>query len=129
MAAGSRVTIRADLQPAPKEPQPSGTVRFYSGGSRIGTGRLAPDGSGGVSAAVTFIARRGTQPIVAVYPGDASYTPATSNTLRVAATRDAPPAEAAGQPAQSNQWPIRDGSAVRVQRPRWCQRWHGLGVP
>jgi ELWxxDGT repeat protein len=86
VAAGSRVTVRADLQPAPRKREPSGTVTFYSGGARIGTGRLARDGSGGMSAAVTFIARRGTQPIVAVYPGDARYTPATSNTLPVTAT-------------------------------------------
>jgi len=86
VTAGSRVTVEADLQPAPKKREPSGTVTFYSGGSRIGTARLAPDGSGGVSAAVTFVARRGTQPIVAVYPGDARYTPATSNTIPVSAT-------------------------------------------
>jgi hypothetical protein len=86
VAAGSRVTVRADLQPAPKKPEPSGTVTFYSGGSRIGTGRLAPGRFGGESAAVTFTARRGIQPIVAVYGGDASYTAATSNTIPVTAS-------------------------------------------
>jgi hypothetical protein len=86
VAAGSRVTVRADLQPAPKKPEASGTVTFYSGGSRVGTGRLAPGRFGGVSAAVTFTARRGTQAIVAVYGGDASYTPATSNTIPVTAS-------------------------------------------
>jgi ELWxxDGT repeat protein len=85
VAAGSRVTVRADLQPAPKKPEPSGTVTFYSGGSRIEIGRLARNSLGGVSAAVTFVARRGTQTIVAVYAGDASYTPATSNTVAVTA--------------------------------------------
>jgi hypothetical protein len=39
-----------------------------------------------VSAAVTYTARRGTQAIVAVYGGDASYTPATSNTIKVIAS-------------------------------------------
>jgi hypothetical protein len=83
VTAGSRVRVRADLQPAPKKPEPGGTVTFYSGGARIGTGRLVRDSPGALFAAVTFTVRRGTQPIVAVYQGDASYTPATSNTLPV----------------------------------------------
>src|SRR5262249_6406478 len=85
--AGSRVGDRADLQPAPRKREPSGTVTFYSGGTRIGIGRLVRDSSGALFAAVTFTVRRGTQPIVAVYQGDARYTPATSNTLPVTGNR------------------------------------------
>jgi hypothetical protein len=41
-------------------------------------------GSGGMIASATLTARPGTHPIVAVYQGDGTYTPATSNTLPLA---------------------------------------------
>jgi hypothetical protein len=56
-------------------------VTFYSGGTEIAAAQLVPDGSGGMIASATLTARSGTYPIVAVYQGDGTYTPATSNTL------------------------------------------------
>jgi ELWxxDGT repeat protein len=81
VTAGSPVTVHADLQPAPGEAEPSGRVTFYSGGTEIAAAQLVPDGSGGMIASATLTARSGTHPIVAVYQGDGTYTPATSNTL------------------------------------------------
>jgi ELWxxDGT repeat protein len=81
VTAGSPVTVHADLQPAPGEAEPSGRVTFYSGGTEIAAAQLVPDGSGGMIASATLTARSGTYPIVAVYQGDGTYTPATSNTL------------------------------------------------
>ncbi len=81
VTTGSPVAVHADLQPAPDEPQPSGRVTFYSGGTHIATAQLTPDSFGGMIASATITARSGTHPIVAVYQGDGTYTPATSNTL------------------------------------------------
>jgi len=84
VTAGKPVTVRADLQPAPGQPEPSGRVTFFEDGTKIATAQLAPDGSGGVFASATFTARSGTHPIVAVYKGDGTFTAATSNTIPLA---------------------------------------------
>jgi ELWxxDGT repeat protein len=84
VTAGSPVTVHADLQPAPGAAEPSGRVTFYEDGTQIAAAQLAPDGSGGMIASASLTARPGTHPIVAVYQGDGTYTPATSNTLPLA---------------------------------------------
>jgi ELWxxDGT repeat protein len=84
VTAGSPATVHADLQPAPGAAEPSGRVTFYEDGIQIAAAQLAPDGSGGMIASATLTARPGTHPIVAVYQGDGTYTPATSNTLPLA---------------------------------------------
>jgi hypothetical protein len=84
VTAGSPVTVHADLQPAPGAAEPSGRVTFYEDGTEIAAAQLAPDGSGGMIASATLTVRPGTHPIVAVYQGDGTYTPATSNTLPLA---------------------------------------------
>jgi ELWxxDGT repeat protein len=82
--AGKPITLRADLQAAPGQPEPSGRVTFFEDGAKIAAAQLAPDGSGGMFASATFTAQTGTHPIVAVYQGDGTYTAATSNTVPLA---------------------------------------------
>jgi ELWxxDGT repeat protein len=79
-ATGTSETFTAMLQGNPGEPEPSGRVTFYSGGTEIGTAPLTPQSSGGPTASVTFTAQAGSHQIVAVYQGDGTYTAATSNT-------------------------------------------------
>jgi ELWxxDGT repeat protein len=83
VTAGSPVTVRVTLQPAPGARQPTGTVTFYQDGNKISTRPVVRHRSGGPTASVTITAVSGTQQVVAVYSGDGHYLPATSNTITI----------------------------------------------
>ncbi len=55
----------------------TGTMTFYSGSTAIGTAPV----SGGSATLTTTALAAGTQPITAVYSGDADYGPGTSNPI------------------------------------------------
>jgi ELWxxDGT repeat protein len=77
---GTSETFTAVMQANSGEPDPAGRVTFYEDGNAIGTAPLTPQSSGGPAASVTSTAQPGTHQIVAVYQGDGTYTPTTSNT-------------------------------------------------
>ena len=83
VTTGSAVTLTATMEPAPGARQPSGSVTFYEGGTKIGSAALKPQASGGPTASLTTTAQSGNHQIVAVYSGDSRYLPATSNTTSV----------------------------------------------
>ncbi|HEX3925152.1 MAG TPA: ELWxxDGT repeat protein [Streptosporangiaceae bacterium] len=80
-AAGSPVTLTASLQAAPGDPDPAGRVTFYRNGTAIGSEPLTAQSSGGSAATLTTTTLTSTDHFVAVYTGDRTYTPATSNTV------------------------------------------------
>jgi ELWxxDGT repeat protein len=80
LITGSSVTVTANLAAAPDEPEPSGDVTFYSDGTPIANVPLTAASGGGMQASETVPAASGDHNIVAVYQGDATYTPATTNT-------------------------------------------------
>jgi hypothetical protein len=61
-------------------------VTFYEDGTKIGTRPLMPQASGGETASLTIAARSGTHQAVAVYSGDGTFLPATSNTNSITGT-------------------------------------------
>ncbi len=77
---GSKVTLTATMQPAPKARPLSGRVTFYEDGTKIGSAPLTRQASSPPTASVTITARSGNHQVVAVYSGDSHYLPATSNT-------------------------------------------------
>jgi ELWxxDGT repeat protein len=79
-APGSQVTLTATLQPAPGDPDPAGRVTFYRNGTAVGSEPLTPQSSGAPAATLTTTAQTTTDQFVAVYTGDATYAPTTSNT-------------------------------------------------
>lgn len=83
VTTGSPVTVTFNLAATPGEPEPSGDVTFYSDGTQIANVPLTAAPGGGMTASVTFPAASGNHEIVAVYQGDATYTPATSGTVTV----------------------------------------------
>ena len=64
----------------PARPDPAGRVTFYRNGTAVGSEPLTPQSSGGSAATLTTTARTSTDQFVAVYSGDGTYTPTTSNT-------------------------------------------------
>ncbi|HEX3924989.1 MAG TPA: ELWxxDGT repeat protein [Streptosporangiaceae bacterium] len=83
VTTGSSVTVTASLAAVPNEPEPAGDVTFYSDGTQIANVPVTPAAGGGMQASATFPAASGDHNIVAVYQGDATYTPATTNTATV----------------------------------------------
>jgi ELWxxDGT repeat protein len=79
--AGSSVTLTATLQPTPGDPDPSGRVTFYRNGIALGSEPLTPQSSGGSAATLTTTEQAASDAFVAVYSGDPTYTPTTSNTV------------------------------------------------
>ena len=77
---GSKVTLTATMQPAPKARPLSGRVTFYEDGAKIGVAPLTGPASSPPTASLTITAGSGNHQVVAVYSGDSHYLPATSNT-------------------------------------------------
>jgi hypothetical protein len=75
------VTLTATLQPTPGDPDPSGRVTFYRNGIALGSEPLTPQSSGGSAATLTTTEQAASDAFVAVYSGDPTYTPTTSNTV------------------------------------------------
>jgi ELWxxDGT repeat protein len=86
--AGASVNLTVTLPPASgaQQPIPTGSVTFYEDGTKIGTRPLMPQASGGETASLTIAARSGTHQAVAVYSGDGTFLPATSNTNSITGT-------------------------------------------
>jgi hypothetical protein len=80
---GSKVTLTATMQRAPKARPISGRVTFFEDGTKIGSVPLTHQASSQPRASLTTTARSGNHQIVAVYSGDSHYLPATSNTSPV----------------------------------------------
>ncbi len=78
--AGQPVTLTATVSPTPTG-APTGTVRFYSGTTLLGTGTV---NSSGVATFTASDLTAGTANLVAVYSGNASYAGSTSTTVSLA---------------------------------------------
>jgi hypothetical protein len=78
---GQSVTLTAVLSPFTVGPPTTTTdgqhVKFFSGGTLLGTGTLA----GGVATLTTTTLSAGADALSAVFSGDANYNPSTSNTV------------------------------------------------
>ena len=88
LSPGQAVTLNAVVTPvntpaATVEQHPSGYVLFYAGNVLVGTQAPVLESTGYSSVASTFVSSlaAGTYTITAVYSGDPTYAPATSNTL------------------------------------------------
>jgi ELWxxDGT repeat protein len=80
-AVGSSVKLTAALQATPGDPDPSGRVTFYRNGTVLGSEPLTPQSAGGSAATLTTTEQAASDAFVAVYSGDGTYTPTTSNTV------------------------------------------------
>lgn len=77
-AAGQTVTFTATVATAGGALRPGGSVAFFNGPTRIGTGAVDAGGKAIVATALLAI---GTHPITAVYSGDANFSGSASAAL------------------------------------------------
>ena len=76
--SGQPVTFTATVSGSPGLPKPTGTVMFYDGSTPLGTGSQL---IAGVATLITANLNIGTNPITAIYIGDANYNDSTSNII------------------------------------------------
>lgn len=75
---GQAITFRARVTSSAGAPANGETITFHSGASILGTGTL----SAGVASFTTSALAAGVYSITASYPGDSTFTPSTSGTLK-----------------------------------------------
>ena len=79
--AGQPMTLTATVKAlVPGAGTPTGTVTFEDGGTTLGTGTLAADGTATLSAAALDA---GCHTITAVYPGDANFAASSGSTMEM----------------------------------------------
>jgi len=77
---GQAVTLTAEVDGASGD-APTGTITFMSGTTTLGTGTLSPGGNGSQATLTLSTLPTGSDPVIAVYGGDANYGGSSSTTL------------------------------------------------